>query len=107
MCRYTRTSNHLPLALKLQPGDVRGSPVAGTLSSIAGHAGAIPGWEAGIPHASQPKSQDMEWRQCCIKFTKDFENGLYKKKLKKKKKDSRASSKYPLLMQCDCLVVFP
>ena len=38
--------------------DFPGSPVVGTLPSIAGGASQIPGWTARIPHASRPKNQN-------------------------------------------------
>ena len=39
--------------------------------------GLIPGEGAKIPHASQPKNQNMKQKQYCNKFNKDFKNGLH------------------------------
>ena len=33
-----------------------------------------------IPHATQPKIQNIKWEQYCKKFNKDFKNGLHQKK---------------------------
>ena len=41
-------------------------------SSNTGGAGSIPGQEAKIPHALQPKSQNIKQKQYCNKFNKDF-----------------------------------
>ena len=57
--------------------------MAGTLPSNAGGMGAIPGREAMIPHASQPRNQDIKQKQYCSKFNKDFKNGPHQKNLKK------------------------
>ena len=40
--------------------DFPGGPVVKTLPSRAGGVGSIPGWGAGIPHATQPKSQNIK-----------------------------------------------
>ena len=48
--------------------------------------GSVPGWGAKIPHASQPKNQNIEQKQYCNKLNKDFKNGPHKKKILKKKK---------------------
>ena len=52
--------------------------------SNAGGVGSIPGRGAKIPHASQPKSQNIKHK----KINKDFKNGPHqeKKKVKKKKR---------------------
>ena len=47
-------------------------PVVKTLPSNAGDAGLIPGWGAEMPHASQPKNQNIQQKQYCNKFNKDF-----------------------------------
>ena len=53
-----------------------------TSPSNAGGAGSIPGRGAMIPHASWPKKgQNIEQKQCCDKFNKDFK----KKKVTSKK----------------------
>ena len=46
-----------------------------TSPSNAGGAGLIPGWGGKISHASQPKNQNLEQKQYCNKFNKDFKNG--------------------------------
>ena len=58
-----------------------------TSPSSAGGAGSIPGRGAKIPHASQPKNQNIKQKQYCNKFNKDFKNGPHQKKknLKKEK----------------------
>ena len=45
---------------------------------------------AKIPHALQPRNQNIKQKQFCNKFNKDFKNGPHpeKKNLKKKKKNS-------------------
>ena len=60
-----------------------GSPVVKTLPSNAGDAGSISGQGAKIPHASQPKHQNIKQKQYCNKFNKDFKSGLCQKKKKK------------------------
>ena len=52
--------------------DLPGSPVVGTLSSSAEGVGSIPGRGVKIPHASQPKSQNIKQKQYHGKFYKDF-----------------------------------
>ena len=47
-----------------------------TSPSNAGGAGSIPGWRAKIPHASQPKNQDIKQKQYCNKFDNDFKKKL-------------------------------
>ena len=49
---------------------------------MQGIKGSVPGWGAGIPHASWPRSQNVEQRQCCNKFSKDFEDMVHIKKKK-------------------------
>ena len=57
-----------------------------TLPSNAGVVGSIPGWGAKIPHASQPKNQNIKQKKpCCNKFSKDLKVIHIKKILKKKK----------------------
>ena len=41
------------------------------------------GWEAEIPHASQPKNQKRKQKQYGSKFNKDFKNGPHQKIFKK------------------------
>ena len=66
-------------------GDFPGSPVVKTMPSNAGGAGSIPGWGAKIPHALQPKKQNIKQKQDCNKFNKDFIHGPHQKKSFKKK----------------------
>ena len=42
--------------------------------------GSIPGQGAKIPHASQPKNQNIKQKQYCNKFNKDLKNGPHQKK---------------------------
>ena len=65
-----------------------------TSPSNAGVAGLIPGWGAKIPHASQPKIQNIKQKQYCNKVNKDFKNGPHQKKNLKKKKDLRMRCPY-------------
>ena len=46
----------------------------------AGWAGSIPGQGAKTPHDLQPRNQNIEWKQYCNKFNKDFKNGPHPKK---------------------------
>ena len=56
-------------------GDFLGNPVVGTLPSNAKGAGSIPGLGDRIPHALWPKNQNIQQKQCCNKFKKDFKDG--------------------------------
>ena len=49
---------------------------------MQGVAGLIPGWGAKIPHAWQPKKQNVKEKQFCNRFNKDFKNGPRQKKKK-------------------------
>jgi len=55
-------------------GDFPGGPVVETLSSNAGIMGSNPGYRAKIPHALQPKLQNI-LKQYCNKLNKGFLNG--------------------------------
>ena len=55
-----------------------------TSPSNAGGTGLIPGRGAKIPHASQPKNQNIKQKQYCNEFNKDFRNGPHQKSLLKK-----------------------
>ena len=46
--------------LKSYYRDFPGSPVVKTFPSKAGGAGSIPGWGDEIPHASQPRNQNIK-----------------------------------------------
>ena len=61
----------------------RGSVVK-TMPPNAGGAGSIPDWGAKIPHGSWPKNQNINQKQYCNKFNKDFNDGAHKKKSLKK-----------------------
>ena len=57
-----------------------------TSPSNAGGGSWIPGWGAKIPHASQPKNQNIKQKQYCNKFSKDLKNRPHQKILLKKNK---------------------
>ena len=61
--------------------DFPGGPVVKTLLSSAGGVGSIPSQGAKIPHASQPKHQNIKQKQYCNKFNKDSKNGPHQKNL--------------------------
>ena len=48
-----------------------GGPVVNTLPSNEGASGSIPGWRGKIPHASQPKTQNIKQKKYCNKANKD------------------------------------
>ena len=56
--------------------DFSGSPVVKTLPSNTWAAGSIPGQGARIPHALQPKNQDIKQKQYCNKFNKDVKKNV-------------------------------
>ena len=62
-----------------------GGPVVKTSPSNARGAGSIPGRGAKIPHAFQPKNQNIKQKQYCNKFNKDVKNGAHQKKKSLKK----------------------
>ena len=69
------------------------------LLSNAGGRGSIPGQGARIPHASQPKNQNIKQKQYCNKFSKDFKTGPHQKKsLQKKKKEMIMYKMHSILM---------
>ena len=51
-----------------------------TLPSDAGGVGSIPGQGARIPHASQPRNQNVKQKQYCNKFDKNFKKMVHIKK---------------------------
>ena len=71
--------------------DFPGGPVVKTLPSNAGGMDSILDQGAEIPHASQPKNQNIKkkLKQYCNKFNKDL-----KKKKKKKKNQSELKSAF-------------
>ena len=66
-----------------------------TLPSNAGGAGSIPGQGAMIPHASQPRNQNITQKQYCNKFNKDFKNGPHQKE----KEEGRTSKSLQCVFQ--------
>ena len=62
-----------------------------TSPSNAGGVGSIPGRGANVPHASQPKNQNIKQKQYCNKFNKDFKRMVHikKKSLGKKKRKEK------------------
>ena len=73
------------LSEKGEMQDFPRSPVVKISPSNAGVAGLIPGQGTKIPHASQPKTQNIKQKkQCCNKFSKDLKDDPYKKNLEKK-----------------------
>ena len=66
MCVYVYMYIHI------KHRDFPGGPVVKTSLSNAGGVGLIPGQGTKIPHASQPKNQNIKQKQYCNKFNKDF-----------------------------------
>ena len=64
--------------------DFPGSSAFGILPSKAAGVGSMPAWGAEIPHAQQPKNQNIKQKQYCNKFNKDFKNSPRQKNHKKK-----------------------
>ena len=52
-----------------------------TSPSNAWGAALIPGQRAKIPHALQPRNQNIKHKQYCNKFNKDFKNVPHQKNL--------------------------
>ena len=74
------------MVLKEKLGDFPSGLVFNILPSNAGVAGLNPGQGTKIPHASQPKNQNIKQKKpCCNKFSKDLKVIHIKKILKKKK----------------------
>ena len=67
--------------LEEQSRDFPDDPVVKTLLSSAGDMDSIPGWETKIPHALQPKNQNIKQKQYCSKLNKDFKLVHIKKKI--------------------------
>ena len=67
-------------ALRTTSRDFPGGPVVKTSPSNAGGASSISCWGVKIPHASQPKNQNIKEKQYCNKLNKDFKNGPHQKK---------------------------
>ena len=53
--------------------------------------GSMPIGVAKIPHASWPKRQNLEQKQYCNKFNKDFKKMVYIKKKKKVQKQTHGT----------------
>ena len=47
-------------------------PVVKTPSFSAGSEYSVLGWEAKIPHVSEPENQNIKQKQYCNKFSKDI-----------------------------------
>ena len=60
--------------------------VVKTLPPSTGALDLILDWGAMTHYASGPKNQNTKQKQYCNKFTKDFKNGVYRKKILGKKK---------------------
>ena len=58
--------------LRMQVGEFLGHPVVGTLPSNSGGVGSIPGQEARVPHASQPRDESIKQKHYCNKSNKGF-----------------------------------
>ena len=67
------------MQVKYENRDFPRDTVVKTSPSNAGGAGLIPGRETKIPHALQPKNQNIEQKQYCNKFNKDFKHGPHQK----------------------------
>ena len=63
-------------------GGFPGGPMVKIMPSSAEGAGSIPGQGTKIAHASGPKKQNIQQKQYCNKFNKDFNNET---KLKRQK----------------------
>ena len=68
------------------PWEFLSGPAVKTLPANTGSVGSIPSWGAKIPHALQPKNQNIKQEQYCNTFNKDYKYGPHQKNLKKKKK---------------------
>ena len=64
-----------PAVIKISQ-DFLSSPVVKISPSNAGNTGSVRGWGVMIPHAFQPKHQDIKQKQSCNKFNKNFKNGM-------------------------------
>ena len=60
----------MSLYINIHPWDFPGSPVSKISPSNAGDVGSIPGWGNKIPHALQPKNQNIKQKQYCNKLNK-------------------------------------
>jgi len=58
--------------LQSSSGDFSRGPVVKTFPSKAGDMGSVPGRGTKIPHALQPKIQNIKQQQYCKKFSKNF-----------------------------------
>ena len=58
--------------LKAPLGYSPGDPVVKTSPSDAGSVDSIPGQGGKTPQDLEPKNQNIEWKQYCNKFNKDF-----------------------------------
>ena len=56
--------------------DFPGGPVVKDFAFQCRRRGLIPGRGAKIPHASQPKNQNIKQKEYCNKFKKDFKKKM-------------------------------
>ena len=70
--------------LKAPLGYSPGDPMVKTSPSNAGSVDSIPGRGSKTPHDLEAKNQNIQRKQYCNKFNKDFKNGLHQKSLKKR-----------------------
>ena len=66
--------------------DFPGGPLVKTSPYNAGGVGLVPDQGSKIPYASRLKTQDIEQKQYCNKFRKNFKNGPCQKKKKEEEK---------------------
>ena len=66
---------------KPQDREFPGGTVVQNLPVNAGDTGSVLGQGAKIPHALQPKKQNIKQKQYCNKFNKVFKNGPHQKKI--------------------------
>ena len=74
MCA-SRKRQQSQLGLKNVDWDFPGGPAIKTSPSNVGSVGSIPGRGSKTPHASRPKNWNMNQKQYCNRFSKDFKNG--------------------------------
>ena len=79
-----KINNNFKKKKKRKVRDFPGCPVVKNSPSNTRGAGSVPSWKVEIPHALWPKCQDIEEKQYCNKFNKDFKNDLHPKKNLKK-----------------------
>ena len=93
--KFIHSSDKHPMCPKLNYDkeiSPRDCPVVKPSLSNAGGVDLIPGGGIKIPHALQPKVQNIKQKQCCNKFIKDLKK---KWPTLKKKILKRRMKKYP------------